>query len=105
MAEKKRRPTELEWADIRSLAKTVRKSAEPLPAKLSSLDKTKYELCTRLLIYMREHELSQRELAVELGVVESRVSEVLHYKIQNLTLDRLVKYHQILDPDFSLKIA
>jgi len=54
---------------------------------------------------MREQELSQRELAKKLGVVESRVSEVLHYRIQKITLDRLVKYHQVIDPDFALKVA
>jgi predicted XRE-type DNA-binding protein len=58
-----------------------------------------------LLIYKRENNLTQRELAERLGVVESRVSEVLRYRIKKVTLDRLVKYHQTLNPNFTMKVA
>jgi predicted XRE-type DNA-binding protein len=76
-----------------------------LPPGASSLDKMKYELCKQLLVYMQDHELTQRELAKKLGVVESRVSEALHYRIQKVTLDRLVRYHQTLNPKFGLKFG
>lgn len=100
-------PTDAEWNEMRKAASRLgdRKMSGLLPPNASSLDKTKYDLCRRLLIYMREHELNQRELAERLGVVESRVSEILHYRIQKVTLDRLVKYHQTLNPKFSLKVA
>jgi predicted XRE-type DNA-binding protein len=81
------------------------RGSEMLSPDASSLDRTKYDLCKRLLIYMRENNLNQRQLAKRLGVVESRVSEVLHYRIKKLTLDRLVKYHEILNPKFSLRVA
>lgn len=105
MGSKKDRPTHLEWAEIRKLARSGGSSSELLPADASTLDKTKYHLCALLLIYKRQNGLTQRELAKKLGVVESRVSEVLHYRIQKLTLDRLVKYHVILNPKFELKVA
>ncbi len=100
-------PSETEWVEIRKAAARIgkRKGAGLLPPGASSLDKTKYDLCRRLAVYMREEDLTQRELAKKLGVVESRVSEVLHYRIQKITLDRLVKYHQVLNPGFSLKVA
>ena len=103
----KRGPTESEWTEVRRAVSRLsgRKAAGMLPPDASSLDKTKYDLCKRLLVYMRENDLTQRELAKELGVVESRVSEVLHYRIRKITLDRLVKYHQTLDPKFTLKVA
>ena len=94
------------WAELRKAAAAIKgKPSGMLPPNASSLDKTKYELCERLLGYMQEHDLTQRELAKKLGVVESRVSEVLHYRIQKVTLDRLVKYHQTLNPKFALKVA
>ena len=96
--------TEGELKLIRKKVSRVR-GTEMLPPNASSLDRTKYDLCKRLLIYMRENDLTQRELAKKLGVVESRVSEVLHYRIKKLTLDRLVKYHEKLNPSFSLKVA
>lgn len=94
------------WAELRKTVSKIRgKPSGMLPPNASSLDRTKYDLCRRLLVYMHEHEMTQRELAKKLGVVESRVSEVLHYRIQKVTLDRLVKYHQTLDPKFALKVA
>ena len=100
-------PSDAEWTEIHKAASRIgkKKGAGLLPPGASSLDKTKYDLCRRLLVYMRENDLSQRELAKKLGVVESRVSEILRYRIQKVTLDRLVKYHQTLDPRFSLKVG
>lgn len=97
-------PSEKELKLIRKKTKRMR-GTEMLPPNASALERTKYDLCKRLLVYMRENELTQRELAKKLGVVESRVSEVLHYRLKKLTLDRLYKYHEILDPDFALKVA
>jgi predicted XRE-type DNA-binding protein len=94
------------WAELRAATTKLKgKPAGMLPPDATALERTKYDLCKRLLIYMREHELTQRELAKRLGVVESRVSEVLHYRIHKISLDRLVKYHQALDPKFLLKVA
>ena len=76
-----------------------------LPAKATPLDRAKFALCNQLLVYMRRNALTQRELAKQLGVVESRVSEIVHYRIKKLTLDRLVKYHQTIDPQYELKVA
>lgn len=103
----KRLPTDTEWVEVRKAAGRLggRSASGMLSPDASSLDRMKYDLCRRLLVYLREHELSQRELAKRLGVVESRVSEVLHYRIHKITLDRLVKYHQTLDPKFALKVA
>lgn len=97
-------PSEEELKRIRKKLSRVR-GTEMLPPNASALERTKYELCKRLLIYMRENDLTQRQLAKKLGVAESRVSEVLHYRIKKLTLDRLYKYHEILNPKFALKVA
>lgn len=97
-------PSEKELKLIRKKTSRVR-GTEMLPPHATALERTKYDLCRRLLIYMRENEMTQRELAKKLGIAESRVSEVLHYRIKKLTLDRLYKYHEILDPDFALKVA
>lgn len=103
----KQGPTDSEWNEIRKAVSCLgkRRVSGLLPPHASSLDKTKYDLCRRLLIYMRKNNLTQRELAKQLGVVESRISEVLNYRVQKVTLDRLVKYHEILNPKFSLKVA
>lgn len=100
-----RGPTEEQWAELRKAAASVKIWTKILPPGANSLDKTKYDLCRRLLVYMRENDLSQRELAKKLGVVESRVSEAVHYHIGKISLERLYKYHMILDPKFSMKVV
>ena len=97
-------PSEAQLKDIRRKMSRVRGTAM-LPPNATPLDKAKFNLCKELVTYMQKNDLSQRELAKELGVVESRVSEVVHYRIRKLTLDRLVRYLQTLDPDFALKVA
>lgn len=61
-------------------------------------EKFKYKLCEMILIYRRKSGLKQKELAKALGIDEARMSEVLHYKIDQFTSDRLQEYVQILYP-------
>lgn len=96
--------SERELKEIRRKISRVRGSAM-LPVDSSPLERAKFTLCKHLITYMQEKQLSQREFARRLGVVESRVSEIMHYRIKKLTLDRLVKYYQMLDTDFEVKVA
>jgi predicted XRE-type DNA-binding protein len=76
-----------------------------LPPGASSVDRAKYEVCRQILLYMHAKGLSQRELASKIGIVETRVSEVVHYHIWKFTLDRLLGYLEKLNPKLSLKVA
>lgn len=76
-----------------------------LPSNASPSDKFKFELCKKLLIFMREEKLTQRQLAEYLEVNESRISEIVHYKIDKLTVDRLLSYNEKIHPKVSFKVA
>jgi predicted XRE-type DNA-binding protein len=97
-------PEETELKDIRRRLSRG-PASRPLPRDASPLQRAKYQLCEAFVDYCLKHRMSQRELAERLGTNESRVSEIVHYKIDRLTLDRLVKYHGKLNPKFTLKVA
>lgn len=70
-----------------------------LPLNASPLDQFKFKLCEIILIYKRKTDLKQKELAKIIGVDEARMSEILHYKIDKFTSDRLQEYVQKIYPN------
>ncbi len=96
--------TEKELAEVRRATAHI-SGARTLPPNASALDRNKYELCRQFIVYMREHDINQRQLAKLLHVSESRVSEIVHYNIGKITLDRLVELHEVLDNKVTLMVA
>jgi predicted XRE-type DNA-binding protein len=94
-------------ATLRLMRKKLARApgSRALPPNADLLDKAKYELCTQFVKFCLDHELTQRQLAARLGANESRVSEIVHYHIDKLTLDRLVRYWEKLEPRSHLKVA
>lgn len=68
------------------------------------VDKLKYDLCKRIIIYVRTQRITQVELAGKLGIDPSRVSEITNYKIEKFTIDTLLTYNRSLDSNFEIKI-
>lgn len=79
------------------------KGTAHLPPDASALDRSKYGLCREFVVYMRKKGLTQRRLAEMIGIPESRISEIVHYRIKKLTLDRLVRYYEVIKPNVMLK--
>src|SRR5579859_4003907 len=75
-----------------------------LPENASEVEKTKYKACEMIIRYRQTHDLKQKDLATKLGIDEARMSEILHYKIEDFTLDRLVGYAQALYPSLKLNL-
>ena len=75
-----------------------------LPDDASDLEKLKYELCKAFVKYKQRHRLSQRELALEIGANESVVSRIVHYKIDQFTVDRLMRYLNAIDSRVTFKV-
>jgi predicted XRE-type DNA-binding protein len=76
-----------------------------LPRDASTVDKIKFELCKSFIIYKQENDMNQRELAQKLEIDPALMSKILHYHIEEFTIDRLVRYLDILHKDVSIKIA
>ena len=75
-----------------------------LPENASQIDRAKFKACEAIIKFRRKNNLKQKDLALRLGIDESRMSEILHYKIDGFTLDRLVNYAQVLYPNLKLDL-
>ena len=97
-------PNEKELKTIRAkLAK-----AEPsrlLPKNASKADYVKYKLCEKFVIYLSDHKMSQVQLAKKLKVDPSRVNEIVKYRIDLYTVDKLMDLAERLDLDFGVEVA
>jgi len=71
----------------------------------TAVEKAKYDVCKHILVFMHSKGLSQRELAKTMGIPETRVSEIVHYKITKFTLDKLLSYYEELNPKVSLLVS
>lgn len=97
-------PDERELKVIRKKMEKV-KGSRGLPPDASPLDRAKYDVCEQILIYMKNKKLSQRELATVLKTSENRVSEIVHYRIEKFTLDRLIAFLQMIKPMMTVRVA
>ena len=67
---------ELEQVSNR-LSKSI--ASKPLPKDASSVDRIRYRLCEKFVIYKNSQKISQRELAEKIGINEALMSKILHY--------------------------
>lgn len=97
-------PSEKELKTIRAkLAK-----AEPsrlLPKHATKADQVKYKLCEKFVIYLTEHNMSQVQLAKKLKIDPSRINEIVKYRIDLYTVDKLMDLAEKLDLDFDVNVA
>ncbi len=97
-------PNEEELRAIRKKMENV-KGSRRLSPDATALDRAKYDVCEQILIYMKRKKMSQRDLAKVLHAPETRVSEIVHYRIEKFTLDRLISYLQLIKPMLTLRVA
>jgi predicted XRE-type DNA-binding protein len=92
---KQKFPSDTELKEIRELLNEG-PASRILPKNAPGVDRMKYALCEQFVIYKLTQKLTQRELAKEVGVDEAVMSKILHYNFEECTLDRLVRYLEIL---------
>jgi predicted XRE-type DNA-binding protein len=93
--------------ELKAIRKKLEKS-EPsrlLPKNASKSDRLKYELCEMFVVYLREHRMTQVALAKVLKVDPARVNEIVRYRIDLFTVDKLIDLAQSLKIDFEVKVA
>ncbi len=97
-------PSEKELKSIRArLEKT--EPSRLLPKNASKADYVKYKLCEKFVIYLGEHKMSQVQLAKKLKVDPSRINEIVKYRIDLYTVDKLMDLAERLDLDFEVDVA
>ncbi|CAG8824682.1 234_t:CDS:2 [Gigaspora margarita] len=75
-----------------------------LPQDASPLDRSKYSICKRILLYKQKNNLPVEELAQKINLTIPEVEDILFARINRFTLDRLVSYVANLLPIFELQI-
>lgn len=75
-----------------------------LPPYAGGVEKAKYGVCKHILFFMHKKGISQRELSQKMEIPEIRVSEIVYYKIDKFTLDKLVSYCEKINPNVSLRV-
>jgi predicted XRE-type DNA-binding protein len=71
----------------------------------SPAERFRWDLCQSLVRHMSENDLSQVELAKLLEVDQSRVSEIVHHRIDKVSTDKLIAYNEKINPSVVFKIA
>jgi len=97
-------PNEKELKKIREKLEKVEPS-RLLPRNASKADKLKYALCQKFVVYLLEHEISQAELARNLNMDTARLNEIVKYKIDLFSVDKLIEFAQRLDPNLEINVA
>ena len=97
-------PSESELKKIRKkLAKA--KGTLMIAPNATPLEKFRWEICQKFVIYKQKHDLSIEEFAKLLGTDKAKVSKILRHRIDSFSTDRLLNLLQIIYPKTELKIA
>src|SRR5438128_11375805 len=67
-----------------------------LPENPTALEQVKYNLCERILAYKQDNKLTVKKLAQQIKLSVAETEDILHYRIDHFTLDRLMDYVDIL---------
>lgn len=88
---------------LKELEKTTGTLA--LKPDATPLEKFRFDLCQKFIMYKMENKLNQKQLAEILGIDEAKISKILRHRIQEFSTDRLISLYFILNPDLKLKVA
>lgn len=97
-------PSEKELKSIRGKLANA-EPARTLPKSASKADQIKYKLCEKFVIYLLEEKITQLQLAKKLKVDPSRINEIVKYRIDLYTDDKLMDLAERLQLDFEVEVA
>ena len=82
--------------------------AEPsrtLPKDATTADRVKYKICEKFAAYILDTGVSQAQLSRELKMDPARLNEIVKYRIDLFTIDKLIEFAERLDPKFRIEVA
>lgn len=75
------------------------------PKDAPPVDRAKYDLCAKFIVFLRETNTSQAELARQIDVDRSRINWIVRYRIEHFTIDKLLELWTRIDPKCTFKIS
>ena len=88
--------------------KALLEKAEPsrtLPKNASTSERVKYKICEKFAAYIIDNNISQAELARQIKMDPARLNEIVKYRIDLFTIDKLIEFAERLDPQFKIEVA
>lgn len=88
--------------------KALLEKAEPsrtLSKNATTAERIKYKICEKFATYILDHGVSQVDLAKKLNMDPARLNEIVKYRIELFTIDKLVEFADRLDPKFKIEVA
>ncbi|MEK6705042.1 MAG: XRE family transcriptional regulator [Bdellovibrionota bacterium] len=76
-----------------------------LAPNATPLERFRFDICQKFVVYKQKHKLSLEEMAKTLGTDKAKVSKILRHRIESFSTDRLVTWLQIIYPETKLKVA
>jgi ActR/RegA family two-component response regulator len=85
---------EIERASIklRNAEGTILPPENPTP-----IENLRWEICQKFVVYKLDSNITQKDLAAQIGVDEAKVSKILRHRIEEFTTDRLVELFYKID--------
>lgn len=69
------------------------------PETAPASERMKYNICREFVQYIRENGIKQRDFADFLGEDETVISRVVHYRVEDISLNKLVNWHEKIFPE------
>lgn len=91
--------------------KKIRKSLENIEGSRlvgeegTPVDRLKYIICQKFLEYHMETGISQKELAILIGIDEALVSKLLRNRVESFSLERLLRFLSIIYPNYKIELV
>lgn len=88
--------------------RAILEKAEPsrtLSKNATTAERIKYKICEKFVSYILDNGVSQIELARQLKMDPARLNEIVKYRIDLFTIDKLVEFADRLDPKFKIEVA
>jgi predicted XRE-type DNA-binding protein len=76
-----------------------------LPENPTTLEKSKYEICQKILAYQQKNKLTDKEIAQRINLTTGETEDILFCRIDYFTLDRLITYANELFEPLEMKIT
>lgn len=79
-------------------------ASRPPDKNASSVEKIKYSLCQEFVKYLLDKQITQAELAEQLGLDPSIVSKICRYNTERFTVDYLIRHLEVIRPGKNISI-
>ncbi|MCE8159246.1 MAG: hypothetical protein I3270_01570 [Candidatus Moeniiplasma glomeromycotorum] len=85
--------------------KNIGSGSWALPRNATTAEKTKYEICERILAYQEDNNLSDESLARKLHLTVSEIEDILFCRISRFNLDYLINVTKELFSPAEVKLT